>query len=113
MERNTAPVGQECVIDTYLLKGIRESHSRFGLIRNQHVVDRYDAAGPKKTESLDIYNQAYSTTSNYDSNGQLSSFLYPDGTTYSDRGEPHSITHAGTTIDTLTYDDGGRKAASR
>ena len=80
------------------------------------VTYTYDEAGRKETEALTIAGQTYTTTTNYDAAGQVSSYTYPDGTdvdrTYTDRGQLATIDFDSTTIDTRTYDDGGRMTAS-
>ena len=77
----------------------------------------YDQAGRKATESLEIAGQTYTTTINYNELGQISGYVYPDGTTvgrsYTDRGQLETIERNNvTTIDTRTYDDGGRMLTS-
>ncbi|MEZ6134832.1 MAG: hypothetical protein R3C53_07975 [Pirellulaceae bacterium] len=80
------------------------------------VTYTYDTAGRKATEALTISGQTYTTTTGYNSKGQLTSYTYPDSTvvarSYTDRGELYQLAHASTTIDTRTYDDGGRLTAS-
>ncbi len=76
----------------------------------------YDAAGRKKTESLTIAGQTYTTTTEYNARGELTKYTYPDSTvvdrTYTARGELYQLKHAGTTIDTRAYDNGGRMSNS-
>ena len=76
----------------------------------------YDQAGRKATESLEIAGQTYTTTINYNELGQISGYVYPDGTTvgrsYTDRGQLETIERNNVTIDTRTYDDGGRMLTS-
>ncbi len=76
----------------------------------------YDAAGRKKTESLTIAGQTYTTTTDYNARGELTKYTYPDSTvvdrTYTARGELYQLKHAGTTIDTRAYDNGGRMSSS-
>jgi RHS repeat-associated protein len=76
----------------------------------------YDSAGRKKTEYLTISGQTYTTTTGYNSRGELNQYTYPDGAvvgrSYTDRGELYQLTHAGTTIDTRVYDVGGRQTTS-
>lgn len=76
----------------------------------------YDKASRKSTEGLTISGQTYTTTTGYNTRGQLTGYTYPDGTavgrTYTDRGELYQLSHASTTIDTRSYDDGGRMTGS-
>ncbi len=76
----------------------------------------YDAAGRKKTESLTIAGQTYTTTTEYNARGQLTKYTYPDSTvvdrSYTARGELYQLKHAGATIDTRVYDNGGRMISS-
>ena len=80
------------------------------------VTYTYDSAGRKKTEGLMISGQTYTTTTGYNSKGELTNYAYPDGTAvgrnYTARGELYQLTHAGTTIDTRVYDNGGRMTSS-
>ncbi|MDX1926575.1 MAG: RHS repeat-associated core domain-containing protein [Pirellulaceae bacterium] len=80
------------------------------------VTYTYDSAGRKKTEGLTISGQTYTTTMAYNGKGELTGYTYPDGTavgrTYTARGELYQLTHAGTTIDTRVYDNGGRMTSS-
>ena len=83
---------------------------------NNEVAYSYDQAGRKATESLEIAGQTYTTTINYNELGQISGYVYPDGTTvgrsYTDRGQLETIERNNVTIDTRTYDDGGRTLTS-
>ncbi len=76
----------------------------------------YDAAGRKKSESLTIAGQTYTTATGYNARGELTKYTYPDSTvvdrTYTARGELYQLKHAGTTIDTRAYDNGGRMSSS-
>lgn len=76
----------------------------------------YDSASRKKTESLTIAGQTYTTTTAYNARGELTKYTYPDSTvvdrTYTARGELYQLKHAGTTIDTRAYDNGGRMSSS-
>ncbi len=76
----------------------------------------YDSASRKKTESLTIAGQTYTTTTDYNVRGELTKYTYPDSTvvdrTYTARGELYQLKHAGTTIDTRAYDNGGRMSSS-
>ncbi len=76
----------------------------------------YDAAGRKKSESLTIAGQTYTTETSYNARGELTKYTYPDSTvvdrTYTARGELYQLKHAGTTIDTRAYDNGGRMSSS-
>lgn len=76
----------------------------------------YDDAGRKSSESLTIYGQTYTCTSEYDGAGRLCKLIYPDGTEvvrgYTDRGELETLKVDGTTIDTRTYDNAGRMLTS-
>ncbi|TWT80045.1 tRNA(Glu)-specific nuclease WapA precursor [Planctomycetes bacterium CA13] len=76
----------------------------------------YDEAGRKSTESTTLGGQTYTTTTNYDDLGQVSSLTYPDGSpvvrTYSDHGQLETVAFNNTTVDTRTYDDGGRMTGS-
>ncbi len=76
----------------------------------------YDSAGRKKTESLTIAGQTYTTETSYNARGELTKYTYPDSTvvdrSYTARGELYQLKHAGTTIDTRAYDNGGRMSSS-
>ena len=76
----------------------------------------YDFAGRLSTESLDIANQTYTVTREYDQLNRIKKYIYPDSTpverTYTDRGQLHQIKYAGSVIDTRTYDLGGRLSTS-
>ena len=80
------------------------------------VTYTYDSAGRKDDESLTIGGQTYTTGTEYNLLGQVSSYTYPDGSvvdrTYTDRGQLATIARNSTTIDTRTYDDGGRMTSS-
>ena len=60
--------------------------------------------------------QTYTATSAYDIVGVRSQLTYPDGTQvthgYSDREQLATLGYNGTTIDTRTYDGGGRMTSS-
>ncbi len=76
----------------------------------------YDAAGRKKSESLTIAGQAYTTAIGYNARGELTKYTYPDGAVvdrvYTARGELNQLKHAGSVIDTRVYDNGGRQTTS-
>jgi len=76
----------------------------------------YDFAGRLATESLDIANQTYTVTREYDQLNRIKKYLYPDGTpverTYTDRGQLKEIKYNSSVIDTRTYDIGGRLSTS-
>ncbi len=76
----------------------------------------HDSAGRRKSESLTISGQTYTTTVAFNARGELTQYTYPDGTvvgrSYTHRGELHQLTHAGTTVDTRVYDNGGRQISS-
>ena len=80
------------------------------------VTYTYDDSGRKDDESLTIAGQTYTTKTAYNDLSQVSGYTYPDGTavgrTYTDRGQLATVSRAGTTIDTRTYDDGGRMETS-
>ncbi|WP_197455952.1 RHS repeat protein [Stieleria neptunia] len=80
------------------------------------VTYTYDVAGRKATEALTIDSVTYTTATDYDATGQVSTLTYPDGTevdrTYTDRGQLATIALDSTTVDTRTYDDGGRMLTS-
>jgi RHS repeat-associated protein len=83
---------------------------------NNTVGYSYDSASRKKTESLTIAGQTYTTQTGYNARGELTQYTYPDGAvverTYTDRGELNHLKHAGTTIDTRVYDNSGRQTSS-
>ena len=66
----------------------------------------------KKTEGLTISGKTYTTTSAYNTRGELTQLTYPDATivqrTYTARGELYSLKHAGMTVVVRIYDNGGR-----
>ncbi|XZE21890.1 RHS repeat-associated core domain-containing protein [Pirellulaceae bacterium SH449] len=72
----------------------------------------YDPIGRKATESLAIASRTYTTTSEYNSRGELTKVTYPDSSiserTYHDTGALHLLKLDGSTISTRTYDDGRR-----
>ena len=80
------------------------------------VTYTYDQAGRKKTEALTISGKTYTTTTAYNTRGEVTGLTYPDGALvnrdYTDRGELWKVKHATVTIDTRTYDNGGRMTAS-
>jgi RHS repeat-associated protein len=76
------------------------------------VTYTYDPIGRKATESLAIASRTYTTTSEYNSRGELTKVTYPDNSiserTYHDTGALHLLKLDGSTISTRTYDDGRR-----
>ncbi|XZE20554.1 RHS repeat domain-containing protein [Pirellulaceae bacterium SH449] len=76
------------------------------------VTYTYDPIGRKATESLAIASRTYTTTSEYNSRGELTKVTYPDSSiserTYHDTGALHLLKLDGSTISTRTYDDGRR-----
>ncbi|WP_436717721.1 RHS repeat-associated core domain-containing protein [Roseiconus lacunae] len=80
------------------------------------VTYTYDEAGRKATEALTVDSVTYTTSTEYDTAGRVSTLTYPDGTevdrTYTDRGQLATLAVDSTTVDTRTYDDGGRLSTS-
>ncbi len=80
------------------------------------VTNVYDSVGRKASEALQIAAQTYTVGINYNARGELIKYTYPDGSivdrTYHATGNLHQVKLAGTTLDTRTYDAGGRMATS-
>jgi len=80
------------------------------------VTHTYDDAGRKATEAIQIGGQTYTTLTDDDAAGQVSKLTYPNGKevdrTYTARGQLAGIDFDAVTIDTRTYDDGGRMLTS-
>ena len=70
----------------------------------------------KEAPCKKISGQTYTTTTGYNGQSELNSYTYPDGTavgrSYMARGEFYQLSHAGKTIDTRVYDNGGRMTSS-
>ncbi len=80
------------------------------------VTQVYDSVGRKESEALQIAAQTYTVGINYNARGELIKYTYPDGSivdrTYHATGNLHQVKLAGTTLDTRTYDTGGRQTTS-
>ncbi len=79
---------------------------------NNTITFAYDIAGRKKSESLEIENQTYTVTTEYDVRSLVSKLTYPDATvverTYTERAQLHQVKYQGLVYDTRTYDDSAR-----
>ena len=71
----------------------------------------------KEAPCKKISGQTYTTTTGYNAKGELTGYTYPDGKavgrSYTARGEFYQLSHAGKTIDTRVYDNGGRMTSSK
>ena len=80
------------------------------------VAYAYDPAGRKATEGLTISGQTYTIGSSYNARNELVSYTYPDGSVadraYTARGALSQLKLDTATVDTRTYDDGGRMLTS-
>jgi YD repeat-containing protein len=91
----TSPLAGQTNTDTFtydrngrMLSGIKGRY-------NNTVTIAYDNGGRKVSESLAIGGQTYTTTSIYDDIGQLTGYVYPDGTAV---GRSYTKTRTGTGI---------------
>ncbi len=80
------------------------------------VTNVYDSVGRKASEALQIAAQTYTVGINYNARGELIKYTYPDGSivdrTYHATGNLHQVKLTGATLDTRTYDAGGRQTTS-
>jgi len=80
------------------------------------VTYAFDPAGRKASEGLTISGQTYTTGSSYNARNELVSYTYPDGSVadraYTARGTLSQLKLDTATVDTRTYDDGGRMLTS-
>ena len=80
------------------------------------VTYAFDPAGRKATEGLTISGQTYTIGSSYNARNELVSYTYPDGSVadraYTARGALSQLKLDTATVDTRTYDDGGRMLTS-
>jgi RHS repeat-associated protein len=80
------------------------------------VAMSYDDQGRPASESLTISGQTYTTSYAHDAMNRRSGMTYPDGSavlrTYTNRSQLHQAKLNGVTLDTRTYDAGGRHSTS-
>lgn len=111
-----SPSGTIADTDTFTYDAARRMLMADSGRYNNTVAFTYNTGGRKATEALTISGQTYTTSSEYNENGQLTSYTNPNGTvvgrSYTDRGSLHQVSYDGTVVDTRTYDDGGRLTGS-
>jgi len=81
--------------------------------RSRHFRRRLTRRIPRKLAGT---NRRHTSQTQYDAAGRVSTLIYPDGSevlrTYTARGQRATLAVDSTTIDTRTYDDGGRLISS-
>jgi len=111
-----SPSGTVSATDTFTYDANSRMLKAISGVYTNTVTLTYDALGRKNRETLSIAGQPYQMTINYDSGNRVQNVVYPDGTyvqhQYNSRNLLSILKYpdngAGSTIDTRTYDAGGR-----